>query len=46
MEDGVALLDVMYLAGEMLVLLRDVKVLAMSLSCFSFTSYIYSTNQE
>ena len=46
MEDGAALLDVVYLAGEMLALLRDVKVLAMSLSFFSFTSYTYSTNQE
>ena len=46
MEDGAALLDAVYLAGEMLVFLRDVKVLAVSLSCFSFTSYTYSTNQE
>ena len=32
-----ALLDVVYLAVEMLVILRDVNVLAVSLSRFSFT---------
>ena len=37
MEDGAALFDVVYLAGEMLVILRDVNVLAVSLSRFSFT---------